>query len=356
MSPHETTIVMSAHDGSAQLFQLGHRKAGLLGFTVVTLASLLVFAIADRAWSTTIDPYSNGSHLALPPLGTGSGTAGNNFRAVLYNHGGYGLQEGGDPQSVAEMLAAEGFISYAKKRSGTSISQTLAEVQEGLAELMNLTSAQLGGRSIVSGSNDPGVSLVGYSRGALMSLGVAELQVDGDGTSRQIDKVVLMAMAPGSASGWIEGGATNPNDVTTADQYLNTMNLALIDEATTEFFMMVAENDKPPDNPTNNLVDLMTVANDRMVNRNGTPLTSVLKIYDDWMSPNTGHNLFQKVESGGQELINQQGYYWYDVVRFLNNQTIDTEYTTLVPEPNMAILWALGATVLALRPRCNRLL
>ena len=80
--------------------------------------------------------------------------------------------------------------------------------------------------------------------------------------------------------------------------------------------MLAAANDKPPNNPNNNLVDLMTTANDRMVNRNGTPVTSTLKIYDIWMKPSTGHNLFRKVETGGQGLVNQQGYYWYDVVSF----------------------------------------
>ena len=182
-----------------------------------------------------------------------------------------------------------------------------------------------------------------------MSLGVAELQVDGNGVSRLIDKVVLMAMAPGSGPGWTEGGATSPSEVTTADQYLNPGNLVLIDEASTEFFMMVAANDGPTNNPNNNLVDLMTTANDRMINRSGTPVTSTLKIYDNWMPPNTGHNLFQTVASGGQNLVNEQGYYWYDVVRFLNNQTIDTEYTVLIPEPNTAALSVLGAFVMAMR-------
>ncbi len=112
---------------------------------------------------------------------------------------------------------------------------------------------------------------------------------------------------------------------------------------------MVAANDGPTNNPNNNLVDLMTTANDRMINRSGTPVTSTLKIYDNWMPPNTGHNLFQTVASGGQNLVNQQGYYWYDVVRFLNNQTIDTEYTVLIPEPNTAALSVLGAFVMAMR-------
>lgn len=320
----------------------------------VMAASVLMIAVADiaRAGVVISDPFGNGdgSFLGLPDLVPG-GLAANTHRAVLYNHGGMGTLVGGDLSLNVEMLADEGFIAYAKKRSGTSIPETLGEVQEGLAELMNLSSAQLGERAIMSGPNDPGVSLIGYSRGALMSLGVAELQMDGNGASRLIDKVVLMAMAPGSGSGWTEGGATIPDEVTTADQYLNPGNLALIDEVSTEFFMMVAANDGPPNNPNNNLVDLMTTANGRMINRSGTPVTSTLKIYDNWMPPNTGHDLFQKVASGGQDLVNQQGYYWYDVVRFLNNQTIDTEYTALIPEPNTAALSVLGAFVMAIRRR-----
>ena len=321
--------------------------------TAVIAGSLLV-AVADiaRASVVVFDPHGNGggSFLGLPDLVTG-GPGANTHRAVLYNHGGMGSLEGGDLSKTVEMLADEGFIAYAKKRSGTSISETLGEVQDGLTELMSLTSSQLGGRSIVSGSNDPGVSLIGFSRGALMSLGVAELQVDGNGFSRKIDKVVIMAMAPGAGPGWTVGGATQSSEVTTADQYLNPGNVASIDEESTEFFMIVAANDMPPNNENNNLVDLMTTANDRMVNRSGEPVTSTLKIYDSWMAPDTGHNLFEKVENGGQDLVNQQGYYWYDVVRFLQNQTIDTEYTSLIPEPNSAVLGVLGAAVLVLRRR-----
>ena len=68
-------------------------------------------------------------------------------------------------------------------------------------------------------------------------------------------------------------------------------------------------------------------------------------------TPSTSHNLFGKVEDSGQDLVNQQGYYWYDVVNFLQNQTIDTEYTALFPEPNSVALCVLGVAVLALRRR-----
>ena len=168
-----------------------------VAFPAMMVGTLLVAAVnITRATVMVFDPYGNGSFLGLPDLVPG-GLGANTHRAVLYNHGGAGTQEGGDLPKTVKELAKEGFIAYAKKRSGTSISATLGEVQDGLVELMNLTSTQLGGRSIVSGSNDPGVSLIGYSRGALMSLGVAELQVDGNGASRQIDKVVVMAM------GWV---------------------------------------------------------------------------------------------------------------------------------------------------------
>lgn len=318
--------------------------------SVAVAVGVLILSVAGIARAGVVIPQNNDSFLGLPDLVPG-GIAANTHRAVLYNHGGMGDLVGGDLSQNVEMLADAGFIAYAKKRTGTSIAETLEEVEQGLAELMNLSLSQLEGRAILGGSDDPGVSLIGYSRGALMSLGVAELQVDGGGTSRQIDKVILMAMAPGSNKGWTEGGATSPSQVTTADQYLSPSNLALIDEANTEFLMMVAANDKPPNNKHDNLVDLMMIANDRMVNRSGTPVTSTVKIYDSWMPPNTGHNLFHNVPSGGQDLVNQEGYYWYDVIRFLNNKPIDTEYTTLIPEPNAAAFSVLGVFALAIRRR-----
>ena len=91
------------------------------------------------------------------------------------------MEEGGDPQEIVEMLAVEGFIAYAKKREKTSIPDTLSEVQDGLTELVNLTSDQLQNRSIVEDLAGPGVSVFGYSRGALLSLRLAELQEDSSG-------------------------------------------------------------------------------------------------------------------------------------------------------------------------------
>jgi hypothetical protein len=121
-------------------------------------------------------------------------------------------------------------------------------------------------------------------------------------------------MAPGSGS-WTEGGTMDTGQFTTADQYLSdgsiiaTNKIGLIDHRSTEFFMIAATNDQPTDNPNSNLVDLMTTANEKMFNRSKTAVASTLKVYDSWRSPTTGRNLFMKVSDGGQDLVNQPGYY-----------------------------------------------
>jgi pimeloyl-ACP methyl ester carboxylesterase len=347
----ESTLVLLTTCSDESLDAPSLRMVGLWRVSIIAWMVIVLVGRTDLARAGDVvlsDPYGNGSYLAVPALVPG-GPSANMHRAVYYNHGGKGpLEEGGDPQKIVEMLAAEGFIAYAKKRGKTSVVDTLTEVQEGLTELRNLTSEQLQNRSIVEDSAGPGVSVFGYSRGALLSLRLAELREDSSGEAVKIDKVILAAMAPGSGS-WIEGGALEASKFTTADQYLSdgsitaTNNIELIDSSFTEFFMIAAANDQPIDNPNNNLVDMMTTANQRMTNRSGTAVTSTLKIYDSWRSPATGHNLFMKVADGGQDLVNEPGYYWYDIVRFLKNESIDTTYTALVPEPGSGALAFLGA-------------
>ena len=328
---------------------------------IAMIAGALLVAVADIAQAgVEVILLDNGSFLALPELASGDPGA-NTHRAVLYNHGGFGTLEGGDLPNTVRKLAEEGFIAYARKRSGISISNTLIEVQEGLDKLLDLTPDMLQGRSIVSGADDPGVSIIGYSRGALMALRIAELQAT---TTRsvKIDKVIIEAAAPGAdlsdgGSGkWIDGGATTFADAVTMDEYLSDGpiggmdNIGMINAATSEFFLLAASNDQPPDNPSNNLVDLVTTAHNRLVNQG---VTSFLKIYDDWMPHESGHQLFESVEDGGQNLLNLPGYYWHDVIRHLQGQPV-TESTALIspiPEPNSAALWVLGAGVLALRRR-----
>ena len=120
----------------------------------IVLVGMATTAIGNGIVLST--PYSNGSQLALPPLVAG-GSVANQHRTVLYNHGGKGpVEEGGDLEKFVEMLAAEAFIAYAKKREKTSVPDTLSEVQDGLCELMNLTPRQLHNRSLVEHSAGPG--------------------------------------------------------------------------------------------------------------------------------------------------------------------------------------------------------
>lgn len=327
-------------------------------YITVMIGSLLVVA-GEIAWAEVVvsDPYGNGSFLGLPAIGTGGGATANIHRAVLYNHGGKGFQEGGDLHKTVRKLAEEGFIAYAKKRSGISISQTLGEVQDGLDELLNLTSIQLAGRSIVSGSNDPGVSLLGYSRGGLMALRLAELQATSTKSFVKIDKVIVQAAAPGedlsvpgTSGQWVIGGASTFEDAVTMDGYLSdgsiggTDNIGMIDAAMSEFFLLAANNDQPPHHPDINHVDLVTTVHNQLVNRG---VISDLKIYDNWRLPESGHQLFESVVDGGQDLLNLPGYYWRDVIHHLNGQSI-TPSTTLIPEPRSATVWLLGTVGLAL--------
>ena len=290
---------------------------------VLALTSVLTGGLTESAIGVSVtDPEGNGSFLAVPD-GQGS------FRAVLYNHGGAGNQLGGDPELVAKRLADAGFIAYSKRRSGESIPATLAEVQSGIDELLSFSEAELGAGNSIDMTD--GISLIGYSRGGLMVLRVAELKA----TKTQpvtIDKVIVMAAAPGElgeADQWVEGGATDPDDATTMDTYLVPEKLETIDPSTTEFFLLAANNDQPPDNPHNNLVDLVSTAHNRLVNRSGTPVPSTLKIYDDWEygppDDPSGHFVFESVEDGGQRLRTQPGYYWLDVIRHLKGQEVTTD-------------------------------
>lgn len=311
-------------------------------FIAVMFGTLLIATVnIARTEIVVSDPYNNESFLALPDLVSG-GPDANAHRLVLYNHGGMGSQEGGDLPNTVKALAEEGFIAYAKKRSGISISQTLVEVQHGIDELLDLTPSMLNGRSILSGAADPGVSIIGYSRGGLMALRVAELQATTTRSSVKIDKVIIQAAAPGgnisypgTSGKWIDGGAVDPEDFTTMDEYLRNgsgggdNNIGMINADTAEFFLQAANNDQPTDNPNNNLVDLVTTVHQRLTDRD---VTSSLKIYDNWMSPESGHQLFERVIDGGQDLRNQPGYYFHDVIRHLNGDPI-TESTVLIVEP-----------------------
>tara|TARA_Y100000588_G_scaffold344036_1_gene389936 strand:+ start:518 stop:1741 length:1224 start_codon:yes stop_codon:yes gene_type:complete len=289
-----------------------------LYFLVLSVISFHPFTI-DLYAVLISDPEGNGSFLGIPE-NPGS------FRPVLYNHGGMGSLVGGDMEMAVQKLAEAGLIGYAQRRTGTSVPDTLTEVQNGIDDLLDLAADNLGPEQAIDLSQ--GVSLIGYSRGGLLALKIAELKT----TKTQevtIDKVIIMAAAPGKlgeAGHWVEGGATSLRDYTTMDEYLKESALADIDENTSEFFLLAANNDQPPDNPNNNLVDLVSTVHERLTNRTGTPVESTLKIFDDWdygpPHDPSGHTLFESQADGGQALQRQTGFYWLDVIRFLEGEEV----------------------------------
>jgi len=307
----------------------------------------LVAAVKSSRVSVMVfDPYGNESFLGHPdPVSGGQGAK--THRAVLYDHWGAGIQEGGDLPKTVRKLADEEVIACAKKRSGTSILVTLSEVENGLDGLLDLTSGMLQGRSIASSATDPGISIIGYSRGGLMALRIAELQATATKPFVQIDTVTIQAAAaggnlraPGTSGQWIDGGATTFTDAITINEYLadepigGTDNIGMINAATSEFFLLAANNDNPP----NNLVDLVT-AHNQLVNRDVTPF---LKIYNGWIPQGSGHQLFESVEDGGKNLLKLPGYYWHDAMLHFHGPPV-TESTSLLPESNSIALRVLGA-------------
>ena len=230
------------------------------------------------------------SYLALPP---GSDA----HPGVLYNHGGSGIQLGGDPAEAAGQLACAGYVGYAKRRVGGPIGTALGEMEAGLVELLALAYPRL----------DPTrLALMGYSRGGLLGLRLAELH------PTSFAAVVLMAPAPGAGS-WTPGGGGS----TTMDTYLSD-----VDDigSETAFLVMVASNDRPPplgNNPHNNLVDLATTVHlelDAVVD------SAVLDLRPNWNESETlgGHALFDAAPKGQELDASDDTTYWSAAIDFLD--------------------------------------
>ena len=140
------------------------------------------------------------------------------------------------------------------------------------------------------------LGIIGFSRGALLSLRMAQLQ------PAHFDAVVMMA--PASGKTFLDGS-------TTMDQYLMEENLDLISD-TSEFLVMVANND------VDETVDHVSIAENVYETLLNHPVNVDEHKFQDYydlagICPPTdpvGHCLFQSPEQGGQTLLDQEGYYW----------------------------------------------
>ena len=249
----------------------------------------------------------DGSWLSVP---TGPGP----FPGVLYNHGGFGTAVGGDLEATSRALAKLGYIGYAKARATTSASilDSFDDVIDGVSELL-----------AVPKLDQTQMAILGYSRGGLLSLRVAELYPD------LFDAVVLMAPAPGAVFG---------DGSTTMDDYLEDVSML---GPTTQFLLLVAANDKPPWQMDADHVEIVGEV-ETALSAVGIEVSKIVyPAYSD-----DGHDIFQSVSEGGQALLVVEGYYWNDVTNHFN-RWIPNIWNVPTPIPSTSG-WGLATLAAAL--------
>ncbi len=119
-----------------------------------------------------VEEHQDGSFLCLP-------AAAGAQPGVLFNHGGSGDNIGGDLEGTCQALAEAGYVGYSKMRRKTvSLEGHIDDVLEGLDYLL--------ARSEVDADR---IGIMGFSRGAMLTLQAAELR-------NEPDAVVLLGLGP----------------------------------------------------------------------------------------------------------------------------------------------------------------
>jgi acetyl esterase/lipase len=208
--------------------------------------------------TNTVDIIKDGDSLLCIPTGAGP------FPGVLYNHGGRGQAIGGDLEGTCVALAEAGYLGYSKLRRQTSdLAGHIDDVLDGLNALL------------AHNRLDPDkVSIMGFSRGGLLTLQAATLE-----PSTLDDAIILMAPADGN------GALDNV--------------LANAEQVTDRMLILVAENDLAQD-------DHVALAYKAQEALEAAGVEVELLLYPPYGTD--GHDLFQSV-----------GDYWSDVLNFLNS-------------------------------------
>ena len=157
-------------------------------FFLIFLLSAIGFIPFSQVVLDSIPDGPGYTYIASP---TGAGP----FPAVLYNHGGLGTAVGGDLRGTVVALAQAGYIARAEKRmETTSMVGHLDEVKAALDSLR-----------ADSRTDTSCVSIMGFSRGGLLSLQAAKSQHD------KINAVI--SMAPASGNGQLASAMGNVSPI-----------------------------------------------------------------------------------------------------------------------------------------------
>jgi dienelactone hydrolase len=195
------------------------------------------------------------------------------FPAVLYSHGGYGGQVGGNLRETCISLAEAGYISWCQLRTDTiPFPLHITQVEASLDSLLNQTNVDLNN-----------IGIIGFSRGGLLTLISAINNYD------HVNAVVTMA--PASANNYLT----------------NTLNQAsAIDDSV---LILVAENDLYQDNHVQIAIDVFQALD---------TVTGVRHIqYDAYDSDNNG--IINNLDDGHELFWEVQQPYWIDLIQFLDN-------------------------------------
>ncbi len=236
--------------------------AAILAVVVISFDILIGSAWAEELVYRTSPMKLSGE--VCKPAGKGP------FPAVVCTHGGLRDSIGGDPNGTCRALAEAGFVGFSPiRRSRPKMSKHIEDVMAAVDAVKALNFI-----------NPDQIALMGFSRGGLLSLMVANRQPD-------FKALVIMGVAPGR--GHLE------------------REMADLSAITAPVLLLVAENDVGSRSTKNNNTVALMRSLDRVLKSADKEVHMI--IYPPY--PDDGHQLFSTI-----------GTYWNDVIAFLKRRLI----------------------------------